>query len=291
MKAYEWMVTYTPQREWIERKGILDWLAIFFGGVGSGLYLVSLWFNNFSGMLIGWLIVVVLKGSVHMADLGQPLRFWRGILRPHKSWISRGLVAMALFAAFGALQLVFSYWLPGSYGELIFKILAGVLAVAVATYVGFMLAYVIGIPFWNNGLLPILFLISGITRGFALLLAIALVSGGIPLGSIQSGTRIMLLITAILLATYLLSGSYMMAAGRFSVVELLKGKTATLFWVGVVVCGILIPGGISTFSFLATGVSHSILFFGIVCEMIGELSLRYCFLKVGFYSPLIPIHS
>ena len=292
MRAYDWMVKYTQQRDWIEKKGLFLWLALFFGGVGSGLYIVSLWFNSFWGMSIGWLTVVLLKGGTHMADLGHPLRFWRGILRPQTSWISRGLIAMALFGFLGALQLIFSYLLPGSSAELILKILSGVTALVVATYTGFMLTYIIGIPFWNNGLMPILFLSSSITRGFALLLAISLVGGGgIPVETVQTGTRFMLLTTTVLLTTYLWSGSYAMAASRFSVMELLKGGTATLFWVGVVVCSILIPGGISSYSFLAGEIAHSILFFSIICEMVGELSLRYCFLKVGVYSPLVPVHS
>ena len=67
MEAHEWMIKYTRQTEWIDRRGILLWLALYTGGLGGGLYLVSLYFNSFWGMLISWLIVAVLKGGFHLA--------------------------------------------------------------------------------------------------------------------------------------------------------------------------------------------------------------------------------
>jgi formate-dependent nitrite reductase membrane component NrfD len=291
MKPYEWMVKYTPQTEWIEKRGLLLWLAFFFGGLGGGLYLVSLWFNSLLGMLIGWLIVLVLKGGTHLAYLGHPWRFWRALLRPQTSWISRGLIAIVLFACFGALQLIFSYWLPGSSAELIFKILAGIMALVVAIYTGFVLVYLTGVPFWNNGLLPIVFLACGITGGLGLTLAIALIGGGISIEALETWTRSMILITAILIVTYLWSATYAMTAGKVSVMELLKGRSAPWFWLGVVACGIVVPGGISAYSFVTGDVAHSLLFIGIACEIIGGLALRYCILKVGIYNPLIPVRS
>jgi len=50
MKPYEWMVTYTPQTEWIEGRGLLLWLAFYTGGLGGGLYLVSSYYDSFPGM-------------------------------------------------------------------------------------------------------------------------------------------------------------------------------------------------------------------------------------------------
>ena len=82
MKPYEWMVKTTPQTEWIERRGILIWLAEVSNGIGGGLYLVSLYLNSLWGMFLSWLIVVLLKGGFHFAYLGKPIRFWRMALKP-----------------------------------------------------------------------------------------------------------------------------------------------------------------------------------------------------------------
>jgi hypothetical protein len=41
MQPYDWMVKYTPQSEWIERRGILLWLAFFFIELGAGMFFVA----------------------------------------------------------------------------------------------------------------------------------------------------------------------------------------------------------------------------------------------------------
>ncbi|MBW2000805.1 MAG: DMSO reductase, partial [Deltaproteobacteria bacterium] len=55
LMEYEWMVKYTPQREWIEGQGFLLCLAFFFSEIGSGIYFVSLFLNLKAGWLVGWL--------------------------------------------------------------------------------------------------------------------------------------------------------------------------------------------------------------------------------------------
>ncbi len=37
-ESFEWMVKATPQREWIEAKGMFLWLAFFFSEIGAGVY-------------------------------------------------------------------------------------------------------------------------------------------------------------------------------------------------------------------------------------------------------------
>jgi hypothetical protein len=66
MEIYHWMINYTRQTEWIDRRGLILWIAFYTGGLGGGLYLVSLFFNSIWGMFIGWLIVAVLKGGAHL---------------------------------------------------------------------------------------------------------------------------------------------------------------------------------------------------------------------------------
>ena len=45
MVTHEWMVKPMAQTEWIEGKGLLVWLAEVFSALGTGLYLVSLFFG------------------------------------------------------------------------------------------------------------------------------------------------------------------------------------------------------------------------------------------------------
>ena len=74
---YEWMIKATPQRQWIESRGILLWLAFFFSEIGAGVYFVSLISNFNNGLIAGWLMTLVLGGLIHTLYLGNPLRAWR----------------------------------------------------------------------------------------------------------------------------------------------------------------------------------------------------------------------
>jgi hypothetical protein len=49
MQVHEWMINYTRQTEWIDRRGLFLWLAFYTGGLGGGLYLVALYFNSLWG--------------------------------------------------------------------------------------------------------------------------------------------------------------------------------------------------------------------------------------------------
>jgi DMSO reductase anchor subunit len=75
--------------------------AFFFGEIGAGLFVVSLWLDFLPGMASGVLLTAVGKTTGHMLHLGQPLRAWRAIFRLKRSWISRGLLAIILFTGFG----------------------------------------------------------------------------------------------------------------------------------------------------------------------------------------------
>jgi formate-dependent nitrite reductase membrane component NrfD len=282
------MVKYTPQTEWIERRGILMWLAEVSGGFGAGLYLVSLYLNSLWGMFVGWLIILILKGGFHIAFLGKPLRFWRILLKPQTSWIARGLIFVVLFIGFGAMQLAVSYWLQGLIWEIVFKVLAGIMAFGVIIYTGFVMNYVNGIPLWNTALLPMLFVISGALDGFGLVLVIALGDGSIDIMVAEAGSQVLLIVSALLITLYLWSATYMGSTGRYSVIELIRGNIAPVFWVGVVLCGIVIPIVVAFSSYLAGEVSAPLLIMGVVCDTIGAFSLKYCILKAGIYSPLIP---
>jgi formate-dependent nitrite reductase membrane component NrfD len=288
MKLYEWMVKYTPQKEWIERRGILMWLAEVGGAVGGGLYLVALYFGSFWGMLAGCLIVIALKGGFHLAYLGKPLRFWRILLRPGTSWLSRGFIFMGLFILFGVIQLAISYWLPGITAEVVFKVLAGIMAFLTVIYAGFAFNYVHGIEFWNSALLPVLFITTAILDGFGLTLAIALTGENIDIMAIENGSRLLLIICALLLIIYLWSATYTGTGSKYSVMELTRGNIALIFWIGTVACGIIIPIVISLLSYFSNQVFASLLITAIACETIGAFALKYCVLKAGIYKPLVP---
>lgn len=286
MKPYEWMVKYTPQKVWIERKGLIIWLSMYFGMFGGGAYLVSLYFNNLAGMFISWLIVLVIKSGLHVAHAEKPLKLWRMLLRPQTSWISRGLILTILFIVFSAAQLAFSVGAPGTVGELIFKVLGGIAAFGVMVYAGFVLSYVGGIPFWNVAVLPTLFILWGILSGLSLVSIAGLDGGGVKTAMVAG--IVLSAAALVVIGLYLWTETYGGPTAKESVRELTRGSLGVLWGIGVIFIGIMIPLAVSLITYFSGSQFNSsltILIF--LCEMIGGLAFTYGVLKVGVYGPLI----
>jgi formate-dependent nitrite reductase membrane component NrfD len=278
-KPFEWMIKYTPQTEWVQGRGNLVWIAETFTSLGTGLYLVSLFFNNLAGLFIAWLIIVLLKIPIHIIYFGKPLRFWRTFAPFNTawktSWFSRGVTSTVLFSGFGFIVLLFLFepskailsgWFPqGLFTglDITFRILAAITAFLVGIYGGFIMNFVKGIPFWNTGLLPMLFIIAGINDGFALIMAVGLGGGQ----------------------------NYSSATARATVQGLLRGYLAVPFWIGIVLFGIIIPVAVSAVSYFTGHLDHTWLIIAIIFHTISAFALKYVLLKAGVYEPLLPSTS
>ena len=112
MRSYEWMIEHTPQKEWIEKRGILVWVAFFFVELGAGTFFISSILGISMGMVFGWLVCAVLGGGLHLLYLGHPLRSWRILVSSgwKSSWISRGLYFVVFFLVLGAIGLILKRW-------------------------------------------------------------------------------------------------------------------------------------------------------------------------------------
>ncbi len=291
-RPYEFLVKYTPQREWIERRGILMWLAMFFIELGAGAFLVSSIFGSLFGMLLGWLMCGVLGGGFHLLYLGRPFRFWRMVISSgwKSSWISRGLTFVALFLVLGLIHMILLQWGSPALGLLI---AADVFAFLAIIYVGYVMNYVNGIPLWNTPLLPVLYLILGTWGGLGITLIALLGTGATAaVASIEEWSRIFLLAFIFIVFVYLFSIRYQGATGKASVKAILTGKWAPLFWIMVVVLGTALPVGVALGTWVAgLSIPASLIVTLIIFELLGDLALRYCILRYGLYSPLIPTTS
>jgi formate-dependent nitrite reductase membrane component NrfD len=292
MKPYEWMVTYTSQTEWIEKRGILLWLAFFFIELGAGTFLVSSLFDSLWGMIIGWLVCALLGGGTHLLYLGHPLRFWRIFVSSgwKTSWISRGMYFVTLFLLLGLIHMGL-VWQASSAPALL--IITNVLAFLVVIYGGFAMNFVNGIPLWNTAILPVLYVVSGLWGGAGLTVVTAMATNAADVGmAAEAWARLLLMGFVLLLTVYLISVRYGSLAGETSVREMVRGKWAPLLWVVVVALGIVFPLGVLINS-LALGpeaVPTTLLAIAIFFELTGDLAMRYLILKCGFYSPLVPVH-
>ena len=147
MVTHEWMVKPTPQTEWIERRGILVWIAEVFTSLGAGMYLVSLFFNNWWGMLAAWFIIMFLKVPLHLIYFGKPFRFWRTI-PPftnawRTSWFTRGITFSVLFGGVVFIQLIITYFFPGTGWDIALRVLGGIFAFLVGIYSGFIMRWIL----------------------------------------------------------------------------------------------------------------------------------------------------
>ena len=288
-RPYEFMVQCTPQREWIEGRGILFWLAFFFIDLGAGTFFVSSIFGSLPGMLLGWLICAVLGGGLHLLYLGHPLRFWRIIFSSgwKTSWISRGLYFVTLFLILGLIHILLSY---GALPNISLLIGANIFAFLTVIYAGFVMNYVNGIQLWNSALLPILFAVSGIWGGIGLsIVAISAASPSITVARLEGWGSQFMVSYIFILIVYLMSIRYQGSAGKASVREIVIGQRAALFWVMVVALGVILPSAVSLLGWKGgLEISGTLLSSAILLELVGDLSLRYCILKCAYYSPLIP---
>jgi formate-dependent nitrite reductase membrane component NrfD len=300
MVTNEWMVKPMPQREWIIRRGILVWISEAFTSLGTGLYLVSLFLNNWWGMVAGWTIIMFLKIPVHLAYFGKPQRFYR-TMPPFSnawktSWSARGVVFTMFFAFLALIQLVIgqpdiraaigpaatpAYW--------VFSVLAGFSAFLTSVYSGFIMNSCKTIPFWDTAILPIIIPLAGIADGFGLIMAVGLAGGNINIASAEMWGRITLVVSALVIVIYLISVGRNSQVARLSVKELIVGRVAVAFWGGLITLGIIVPLAISVSSlFTGTEASTIMLIIAITCHTIGAFSLKYCLLKVGIHRPITP---
>ncbi len=277
----EFMVKHTPLKEGIAGHGFLITFAFFLGGISGGLYLVSLYFDSITGMFVGWLLAILI-GGLAMAHLSKRRRFWWTALRPQTSRLALGFIFVTLFIGFTAIQLALSLWLPGTSAETIFKVLAGITAFAVTIYSGFVVSYVSAIKFWNSAIIPVLFVITGILGGLAILFAVSLGDSYAQITLLRNILRVALVIYILVIAIYLLSTAYAGSVAKSSVIWIVRGSIAPVFWVGVVSMGVIIPLAI----LFSTRISSALIIIAVAGIILGTLVLRYVILKAGIYSPL-----
>jgi formate-dependent nitrite reductase membrane component NrfD len=287
IKPWDFMVKYTPQKEWIEGHGIMVAFAMFFGGLSGGLYLASLYFGSMPGMFIAWLLAMA-AGVTDMAHLSKPTRFWRMMLRPGSSWISRGFILIWLFLGAAMIQMALTYWAPGNVWETVFKVLGGITAFGVAIYSGFVVGYVGAIKIWNTGLVPILYVVSGLTGGLAVVMLASFNAGDTRLISVANYLLGGLVVYAVFVAIYLWVATYSSVAARDSVVRMVKGSAAPVFWLGVVLFGIVAPVALIAPFSLTDQTSAPVFGVAAACTILGGIALRYVILKGGLYIPLLP---
>jgi len=266
--------------------------AFFCGELGAGLFFVSLLFDFVPGMVTGMLITGIFKTYFHIAHMGVPMKSWRTILRPDRSWISRGLMAIVFYLSFGTahclnigLDLETSLGLGTAVGNLL-QIIAAFAALVVMTYQGFAMSHSTAISLWNTMLMPISSLTYALTGGAALTLVIGwnsvFANPGQGPESLTGEILLLLLIDLVVLASVLYSANNRSRGGRVSVRLLMATDYRKAFRYLVVGAGLVFP---ALLYWAAPGNLVAALL-AAAAIMVGYYSYRLLIFKAGVYEPM-----
>jgi formate-dependent nitrite reductase membrane component NrfD len=287
MREFEWMIDYTPQKEWVEKRGILTPIAFYSGSLGAGLYILSLYHNIFVGMIMAWLIVAIAKSFFHLADLYHPFRAFRMLARPQSSWISRGLLITFVFLVTGFLTTVLTDPSATNLAVSLLKIVSLIAAVGLSIYPGLVLRTAKGIRVWSSAWIPIIFLISGLYGGIGVIGLLNFFEVKSAMNVSHTQFYILMGLSCIAIAAFVYRTYHVDAVGKVVMRSIILGNSRFLFWLGILLAGTLAPifllliSEVVTFppDFLLIGNFFSALIFG-VCAI-------FVILRIGMYEPLV----
>jgi formate-dependent nitrite reductase membrane component NrfD len=270
---------------------------LFLAGVGGGASSIGAAFHLIrpgaeivvlGGVILGAPLVLI--GSLFLLfDLGRPQVAFRALSRPKKAWISRGSIILTTFIILGAIQFGFLIWpfhglkdYPSLH--LILNIINGIFGILTVIYTGLLFDTTRSIPFWSTPILPLLFLVSGISTGISGLILIGFLSVGMEsqVVSLLSQFDAFLLLFEAMILFFYLHGMHEVTAARASVRRLLSGDLATSFWVGVVIIGLLIPFVLEVF----WGGETILILIASLCGLVGGIYVRYIVVSGAVKAPL-----
>jgi polysulfide reductase chain C len=279
---------------------VFGWKVIaylFLAGVGGGaaavgaaihLILPEAEIITRTSVILGAPLVVI--GCILLFfDLGRPQAAFRALSRPKQAWIARGTIILTAFIVFEAIQFAGWIWpfralMSDSSLFTFLNVLGGIFGVLTVLYTGFLFDTTRSIPFWSTPILPLLFLVSGVSTGIFALIFVLLLSG-LPVDeeiSLLSRIDLFLILFEGLILFFYLHGMHEVTAARASVRRLIKEDLSAAFWGGVVVMGLVIPFLIEAFladRFFAAAMAC-------LCGLMGGIYVRYVVVNGAVKAPL-----
>ena len=265
-------------------------------------------------------------------DLGRPLYFWRLMTTVQiTSPMSIGSWLLTFFVILSLLYLI--VWLPLPFRNLVRVptrredvlhprrwqiipypwvrrargILAAVgfpLSIGVAMYTGVLLGAIPARPFWNTPLVAQLFLFSAMSTGVAfLLLVAALIGHWLEPGAMHEERHLLVSLDAaliifefLMIVPFFLHQALNTWSSAVSIRLILGGPFTAMFWIGVILIGLLIPLAIEGYELFplvlkegAIKYSRQLGILSALFVLIGGFFLRYVFVYAGQMSHFLPI--
>jgi len=157
--------------------------------------------------------------------------------------------------------------------------LAGIAALFVATYPGFLLGNMRSISFWNSAYIPALFLVSAMLGGFGVLYLLPLDWQGLPWLPFIKNIGLVLVILELILVLSLTWMTLPGATGE-SVSLLTRGSLRFQFFVGLLGLGLVVPLVLLGLVSLGVGVVSFLLLEGVL-HLTGVFFLRYIIISAA----------
>lgn len=282
-------VGYRFQRHWDNAMAY----AFFFAEVGGGLFFVSLLLNSVPGMILGLVLVATGKPYFHLAHMGVPMKSWRAMLRPDRSWISRGLLGLILMIGAGSAYVIAlviggqSATAADHTGIWALKLTAAISTLVVMTYQGFAMSHSSAISIWNSAIMPMSSLLYSLVIGVAVALVILPGPQGLGLASTQ---LLLLLGLGVMHLMFLHGGWHGSPGAKTSVELLLQTLYAKWYWGLVIALGIMLPALL----LWALPGSKLVAAVAAASTLTGFMAWRILIFKIGVYEPIMsmnPFHS
>lgn len=249
-----------------------------------------------AGLVAGPLLV--LFSSVFLIlDLGVPARALNVFFHPAPSIIGLGSWAVLLFCAssFAALLLgAFFDTKLSRAAEVACHAAASVLSVVVVVYSGVYLSASHAVPFLNTPWIPALFIVSALATGMAVLMLVGIARGhrfGVK-GALRSLVVLDLVCVVLelaMLASFFIQASCGAESVAASLGQLISGRYAGAFWLGVVGLGCAVP--LVMDSAALKGAGSLCVLAGATSTLAGGLCLRFVFLLAALRFNLVHMES
>jgi formate-dependent nitrite reductase membrane component NrfD len=282
---------YRFQRYWNQSMAT----AFFFGELGAGLFIISMYYGVVPGMIVGLISTGILKAYFHLAHMGVPGKSWRAMMRPDRAWISRGIYAIAIFVAFGVAHVLLQVGgifnlefgaVGGGLSQTI-KTFAALGALGVLLYHGFLISHSPAISLWSTGLMPVVSIVYALLGGAALTVVLGgnALAAAVPDAMLSLHALTLILLTGISVVLFSLMYAALNGSpgARVSMNLLLKGPFAKAFVPLVIGVGLALPAIL----LLWAPVTYTTSLLVAVAVLAGYYAFRVFIFKAGVYYPIM----
>ncbi len=268
-----------------------DWqVPVYFWtkSIGSGLLAVPaiamalgrLPFDRLRGVVLSTLALIFIAATIVMliSDLSRKWRFLGVLKTPQtRSWLSRGAFILVIYSVLCGLFCLNGLADSSGLSTVLLwpTVLAGILA---AGYTAFLFGQCAGRDLWRTHLLPLHMVVQALLSSAAVLALLPNAWGGTPQGRRVAAVALSI---CVLLHLLILLGEVAMPHATdnagYAARLITHGPYRTLFWVGVVALGGILPALL----LLAAASNSIIVGLAGVLALAGLLAFEWCFVMAG----------